>query len=41
MFERILDSCEGLFATDQVAICLVHDDAMVHARAVRGSASAP
>ena len=38
VFERILDSCERLFATDQVAICLVHDDAMVHARAVRGSA---
>ena len=38
VFERILDSCERLFATNQVAICLVHDDVMVHARAVRGSA---
>jgi two-component system, NtrC family, sensor kinase len=38
VFERILDSCERLFATDQVAICLVDDDATVHARAVRGLA---
>ncbi|MBC7705302.1 MAG: GAF domain-containing protein [Rhodoferax sp.] len=39
VFERILDSCERLFATDQVAICLVHDDdAQVHAQALRGTA---
>ncbi|HYN62120.1 MAG TPA: GAF domain-containing protein, partial [Rubrivivax sp.] len=38
VFERILDSCERLFVTDQVAICMVHVDAQVHARAVRGAA---
>ncbi len=37
VFERILDSCERLFGTDQVAICMVHDDGQVHARAVRGA----
>ena len=37
VFERILDSCERLFGTNQVAICMVHDDGQVHARAVRGA----
>ena len=38
VFDKILDSCERLFATDQLGIYLVQDDAQVHVGAVRGSA---
>jgi len=37
-FEKILDSCERLFATEQLAIFLVHDDGQLHAGALRGAA---
>ena len=36
-FEKILDSCERLFGTDQVGIFLVGDDAVVRSAAWRGS----
>ena len=38
VFDKILESCERLFATDQLAIYLVHDDAQVHVGALRGAA---
>ncbi|MCB2021140.1 MAG: GAF domain-containing protein, partial [Burkholderiaceae bacterium] len=38
VFDKILDSCERLFATDQLAIYLVHDDGQVHVGALRGAA---
>ena len=37
VFEKILDSCERLFATDQLAIFVVGDDDRVHTKAWRGS----
>ncbi len=37
VFERILDSCERQFATDQIALVLVDEHQVVHARAVRGA----
>ena len=38
VFDKILDSCQHLFATDQLGIFLVDDDGMVHVSAWRGSA---
>ena len=38
VFDKILDSCERLFATEQLAIYLVHDDAQVHVGGLRGAA---
>jgi GAF domain-containing protein/anti-sigma regulatory factor (Ser/Thr protein kinase) len=37
VFEKILDSCEGLFATEQLAILLVGEDGLMHAGGIRGS----
>jgi GAF domain-containing protein/CheY-like chemotaxis protein len=37
VFEKILDSCERLFATDHLGIVVAHDDGLVRAAAVRGS----
>ncbi len=38
VFDKILDSCQHLFATEQLGIFLVGDDGQVHAGAWRGSA---
>ena len=38
VFEKILDSCEKLFATEQLGIFLVQPDGQVHAGAWRGAA---
>ena len=38
VFEKILESCKHLFATEQLGIFLVGDDNQVHAGAWRGSA---
>jgi GAF domain-containing protein/CheY-like chemotaxis protein/anti-sigma regulatory factor (Ser/Thr protein kinase) len=38
VFDKILDSCQHLFAIEQLGIFLVGDDAQVHAAAWRGSA---
>src|SRR5262249_30088886 len=38
VFEKILDSCENLFATEQLGIFLVQPDGQVHAAAWRGAA---
>ncbi len=38
VFDKILDSCQHLFATEQMGIFLVGDDGHVHAAAWRGSA---
>ncbi len=38
VFDKILQSCERLFSTDQLAIFLVQDDAQVHVGALRGAA---
>ncbi len=38
VFDKILDSCEHLFATEQLGIMLVGDDDQVHVGAWRGSA---
>jgi signal transduction histidine kinase/CheY-like chemotaxis protein len=38
VFEKILDSCEHLFATEQLGIMVVGDDGQVHVGAWRGSA---
>jgi len=37
VFERILDSCQRLFATDELGIFTADEDGMVHTRAWRGS----
>ena len=36
VFEKILDSCQHLFATDQLAIYLAHEDGQLHVGALRG-----
>ena len=38
VFEKILDSCERLFATDQLAIFIAGDDGQLHTGALRGAA---
>jgi signal transduction histidine kinase/CheY-like chemotaxis protein len=38
VFDKILDSCQRLFATEQLGIFLANDDGLVHAVAWRGSA---
>ncbi len=38
VFDKILDSCQQLFATEQLGIFLAGDDGMVHVGAWRGSA---
>jgi signal transduction histidine kinase/HAMP domain-containing protein len=38
VFEKILDSCQRLFATEEIGIFLVGDDGKVHAPAWRGRA---
>ena len=38
VFDKILDSCERLFATDQLAILLAQDDGQLHVGALRGAA---
>ncbi|HEY8623699.1 MAG TPA: response regulator, partial [Casimicrobiaceae bacterium] len=38
VFDKILESCQHLFATEQLGIFLVGDDGQVHAGAWRGSA---
>ncbi|MCP4621785.1 MAG: GAF domain-containing protein [Bradyrhizobium sp.] len=38
VFDKILDSCEKLFATEQLGIFLVHPDGQVHPAAWRGAA---
>jgi len=38
VFDKILDSCERLFATAQLAIFVVSDDGQLHAGALRGAA---
>ena len=38
VFDKILDSCQHLFATEQLGIFLAGDDGMVHVGAWRGSA---
>jgi GAF domain-containing protein len=38
VFDKILDSCQRLFATEQLGIFLAGDDGQVHARAWRGDA---
>ncbi|MBE2243424.1 MAG: GAF domain-containing protein, partial [Burkholderiaceae bacterium] len=38
VFDKILDSCERLFATDQLAIFIAGDDGLLHAGALRGAA---
>ncbi|HEY3232795.1 MAG TPA: GAF domain-containing protein, partial [Roseiflexaceae bacterium] len=40
VFEKILDSCRHLFATEQLGIFVTHDDGLVHAAAWRGAALA-
>ncbi|MDH4114102.1 MAG: GAF domain-containing protein, partial [Burkholderiaceae bacterium] len=40
VFDKILDSCQRLFATEQLGIFLLKDDGLVHAAAWRGSAIA-
>ena len=40
VFEKILDSCQHLFATEQLGIFLARDDGQVHVVAFRGSALA-
>jgi len=40
VFDKILDSCRHLFATEQLGIFLLGDDELVHAAAWRGSALA-
>jgi len=40
VFEKIVDSCERLFATDQISIYVVGDDTLVHTAAWRGSIAA-
>ncbi len=40
VFEKILDSCERLFATDQISMFVVGDDGMVRTAAWRGSIAA-
>ncbi len=37
VFESILDRCEQLFGTDEIAILLVDENSMVYAQALRGS----
>jgi GAF domain-containing protein/CheY-like chemotaxis protein len=37
VFEKILDSCQRLFATEQCGIFLVGEDSMLHAGAYRGA----
>jgi GAF domain-containing protein/CheY-like chemotaxis protein len=37
VFEKILDSCQRLFATEQLGIYLVHDDGQLNAAAWRGT----
>ncbi len=37
VFDKILDSCEALFGTEQIGITLVRDDGMVYFAAQRGS----
>ncbi len=41
VFEKILDSCQHLFATEQLGIFLANEDNQVHVGAWRGSASKP
>src|SRR5207342_45451 len=38
VFEKILDSCQHLFATEQLGIFVVKDDQQLHVGAWRGSA---
>jgi signal transduction histidine kinase len=38
VFEKILDSCQHLFATEQLGIFVTRDDALLHIAAWRGSA---
>jgi GAF domain-containing protein/CheY-like chemotaxis protein len=38
VFDKILDSCKHLFATDQLGIFLAEDDGLVHLAAWKGSA---
>ena len=38
VFEKILDSCRRLFATEQLAVMLLREDGRVHPAAWRGSA---
>ena len=38
VFDKILDSCQHLFATDQLGIFLAEDDGLVHLAACKGSA---
>jgi GAF domain-containing protein/DNA-binding response OmpR family regulator len=38
VFDKILDSCQHLFATEQLGIFIANDDGQVHAAAWRGSA---
>jgi GAF domain-containing protein/CheY-like chemotaxis protein len=38
VFEKILDSCQRLFATEQMAIYLAPDDGQLHVAALRGAA---
>src|SRR5499433_2627843 len=38
VFDKILDSCQHLFATDQLGIFLAGDDGLVHLAAWKGSA---
>ena len=38
VFDKILESCERLFAGTQLGISLIHDDGLVHLGAHRGSA---
>ena len=40
VFEKILDSCQRLFATEQLGIFVTRDDAMLHTAAWRGAALA-
>src|SRR5438045_3420121 len=40
VFEKILDSCRHLFATEQLGIFVTHGDGLVHAAAWRGAALA-
>jgi GAF domain-containing protein/DNA-binding response OmpR family regulator len=41
VFDKILDSCRHLFATEQLGIFALHDDGQVHAEAWRGEAFDP
>ena len=38
VFDKILDSCQHLFATDQIGVFLARDDGLVHVAAWRGAA---